>query len=483
MDTNILTALGAGSGIDVKSLVSQLVAVEKAPRQQLLDARTTSADARISALSSFRSSLDALISALGTRISSGALSGIPAVSDMSAIGLKVEPGALVDRQTVEISQLARAQSLSSAPVADASAPVGQGTLTIRFGAVAGADVPTGFTPGTIADLVVTIGPGDDSLTGLKNAINDAAAISGAPVQAQIITDVSGSRLVLRGQSGEESGFIVETSGDAALAQYGFDPNVAGGLTRNQTALDAIVSLDGVSVRRPSNTIDDLIEGATLSLYKAQPGTSLIIEAQHDPAEITDTVTSLVAALNQVVGVGKELTAGATSTASAGALASDSATRRAMASLGQLGSQPLLAADGTAPTRLIDIGVSITRDGTFTVDSAALSKALAKDPGRVAALVSEVGRPPKNGNTGGMLSQISSTFAVVVDGANGNKSALQTEKDDIARAQAKLDAYIAAYQTRMTTQFTALDQAVGKYKSIQAFMQQQIDLWTNKDSNN
>ena len=191
---NILTSLSAGSGIDVKALTEQLVAAEKAPRSELLDARQARVDARISALGQFRSALDALVGALGTRIGSGALSGIPAVSDTSVLSMTVDPGAVVQRQQLEVRSLARGQTLASAP-RDAAAPVGLGTLTFRFGAVAGSDAATGFVAGVQDDLVVTVAEGDNSLEGLRNAINDAAAVAGAPLQAQIVSDTNGARLL------------------------------------------------------------------------------------------------------------------------------------------------------------------------------------------------------------------------------------------------------------------------------------------------
>jgi flagellar hook-associated protein 2 len=480
--TNILSALNAGSGIDTKQLVSDLVAAERAPRQKLLDDRSATVEARISALGTFRSSLDALVSALDTRVRSGSLSGVAAVSDPSAIGLTVDPGRTVDRQSIQINQLARAQSLSSVPIADAAAPVGQGSLTLRFGTVAGTDAVTGFVAGSIPDLVVTIGPGEDSLTGLKNAINDAAARASAPIQAQIISDASGSRLVLRGQSGEASGFTIDTSGDPALEAFAFNQSLPGGMTRNQTALDAEIMVEGLAVRRPGNTIGDLIEGATLSLFKAQPGTVLTIEAAHNPADMSDAVNGFASALNELVSLGRSLTAAATSTSSAGALASDSATRNALNALMQIGTRQIIAPAGTAPSTLSQIGLQVQRDGRFSVDAATLSRAIDQHPDAVQQIMTELVRKPTLGNAGGALQQISATFDVVLDGAAGSKTALQAERDAIAADRVRLESTMTSYQNRLTTQFSALDTSVNAYKSIQSFLKQQIDLWTQSGKN-
>src|SRR3546814_18046321 len=64
VSSSILTALGAGSGIDTASLVSSLVSATKEPRQAAITNRQTLNSARISALASASSSLDPFAAAL-----------------------------------------------------------------------------------------------------------------------------------------------------------------------------------------------------------------------------------------------------------------------------------------------------------------------------------------------------------------------------------------------------------------------------------
>jgi flagellar hook-associated protein 2 len=476
---NILTSLSAGSGIDVKALTEQLVAAEKAPRQKLLDARSERVEARISALGQFRTALDALVSALDTRLNSGALSGIPAVSDTSVLTFAVNPGTTVPRQSLEVRQLARGQTLASAPVSDAAAPVGQGTLTIRFGSVAGSTDAGAFQPSALAALVVAIGPGDDSLTGLKNAINDAAAVANAPVQAQIVSDATGARLMLRGSLGEAAGFTVETAGDAGLEAFRFGEGVAGGLSRTQSATDALVAIDGVELRRPANAISDLIPGARLSLARAAPGQLVTIEAVRDSAELAQSVRDVSGALNELAALGRQLSSG--STGNVGALTADGATRRALQQMMNLTSTALVPAAGNAPTRLADIGLTLDRDGNFTVDETRLSRAVADHPAAVEALVTAVNAKAGSGKAAGPLRLLAESFRLAAAGSAGQPTALQLEKAAVARDQAALDSRIQRATDAYTRQFTALDLAVGKSRAMQSYLQQQIDLWTKSNN--
>ncbi len=475
----IINTLGAGSGLDVQSLVSQLAAAERAPRQSLLDARQARVDARISALGQYRAALDSLVGALDSRVASGVLGGIPTISDPSILTMRVDPGAIIPRQTLEVKQLARAQTLSSTPIADAAAAVGQGTLTISFGKVAGATVAEGFVAGGLADLVVTIGPDQDSLTGLKNAINDAAALSGAPLQAQIVSDADGSRLLLRGSSGEASGFTVTSAGDPSLQAFDFNQSVPGGLDRTLTALDAEVAIDGVTLKRPSNAINDLIPGARLALAKAQPGTLVTLEANRDDTELTVAVADIASAFNELAALGRSLTAGGGATGSAGALVSDGATRRAVAGLAQLLGKPLVPVEGSAPTTLSQLGLSITREGAFTIDVDRLEAAVRDHPASVEKIVTALNARGTILSPAGPLRQLADSFRAAAQGSAGQPTALQREASEISRQREALDLKINRYRETMTRQFAALDRAVGQSRATQSFLTQQIDIWSRR----
>jgi len=478
---NILTSLNAGSGIDVRSLVTNLVQAERAPRQALLDNRQARVESRISAMGQFRSALDALVGALASRISSGALSGIPSVSRPDILSFSVDPGATVQRQQLEVRQLARTQTLASQPLADAAAPVGQGTLTFRFGSVAGATDATGFTPGSIADLTVVVGPEDDSLTGLRNAINDAAAVAGAPVQAQIVSDVLGSRLLLRGSFGDASGFVTEASGDPALSAFAFGQGVTGGLSRTQSAADSIVALAGLELRRPANIVNDLVPGARISLARAEAGAVVSIGAEREPRELSQSVRDLAGALNELSSLGRQLAAGSNGTGSSGALVSDSSTRRALQGLSSITAQQLVPLNGLAPTRLSDIGLTLDRNGNFIVDEARLSRAVNEHPATVEQIYTALNRAATIATPGGPLRQIAAQFAVAAQGSPGQQTALQRESIAITRERDLLDARTQRAQENYTRQFTALDRAVGQSRALQEFLTQQIDLWTNRSN--
>jgi flagellar hook-associated protein 2 len=478
---SVIQSLNAGSGIDVRGLTDSLVAAEREPRAKLLDDRSARVEARISAMAQFRGGLDGVVNALEGRIRSGSLSGIPAVSDPSVLGLQVAAGRTIARQQIEVRGLAQGQTLASAPITDAAAAVGQGTLTIRFGSVAGTAAATGFTPGTGAALTVTIGPDRDSLTGLRDAIIDAAAQAGVAFDARILSDSAGARLQLRGALGEAQGFVVETSGSVELERFAFGVGSAG-LERAQAATDARIAVDGLELKRPSNRVTDLVAGATLELRKAAPGQLVTIEAVRDPAELAQAVRDLAQTLNELVGFGRTLSAGAGAGGSAGALVADGTTRRVLQQLGSLSSRQLVPANGTAPTRLSELGLSVDRTGVFRVDEAVLARATTDRPEAAEALLTALNVRSSFTTPPGPLRQMAELFRTAAVGAPGQPTALAREQAAIARDRAALDARVESLRDSYTRQFTRLDIAVGQSRQLRTYLQQQIDLWTGRNSN-
>lgn len=477
---NIVNSLNAGSGIDVKALADSLVAAERDPRVEQLDARQARVDARISALAQFRSGLDGVVSALETRIRSGALSGIASVSDPSVLGLTINPGTTVRRQQIEVRALAQSQTLSSAAIADPTAPVGQGTLTFRFGTVGGTGPASAFTAGTAPNLSVTIGPDRDSLSGLRDAINDAAAAAGVAIEARILSDTFGARLQIRGASGEASGFVIESSGDPLLSRFAFGVGITGGLDRSQAATDARIAVDGLELRRATNRITDLVPGATITLTKAAPGQPVTIEAQRDTNELGQAVRDIAQALNELRAFGRELSASGVGGGSVGALVSDSTTRRVLQRLGGLTSEALVPADGTKPTRLADLGLSIDRTGTFIIDETRLARVVSEQPAAVETLVTALTARGSATVPAGPLRQMAQQFRDVAEGRPGQPSALQREARAISNERTLLEARMERLRDTYTRQFTELDRAVGQSRQLRTYLQQQIDLWTNRN---
>lgn len=456
MVTSIAASLGAGSGIDIPKLVDDLANASREPKVSRITELTKQNQARISALGLARSNLDGFADSLEQLIADGSLSSTPTVSDESVLSATARAGLNADSfsATVVVNSLARSQTSYSGVVADPKAAIGAGTLTLSAG-------------GT--NYAITIGSANDSLEGLATAIN----ASGSGVTATIVSDTGGSRLVLKGQSGEANAFTL-------TADAGADPGLTafsdgGGLTLGQSATNANFTIDGVAYSRASNIIDNIVPGISLTLKKAAPGQPIDIGASRPLEAIRQTVTDFVAVYNQLK---KSLSD------AIGQTGSGSTLRALERELTDLVGKSLTSGSGIS--KLSDIGLYVNKDGLLAVDNSKLEKALSTDAGAVEALFN-----PRRDAThttitdpgiAGVLDAIRDS-AVATNGAIGQVSKTLDEKSkSLADQLSKVEEREDAYRKRLDKKYSALDVRLNALKATQTYLQQQIALWNNSNSN-
>ncbi|PSJ39686.1 flagellar filament capping protein FliD [Allosphingosinicella deserti] len=368
MVSSISYSLGIGSGIDIKSLVDSLAEADRGPKEALIKRREEANAAKISALAEASSAIDSFAGALSGLISGGTLFTQPSVSDSSLVGATALPGARLTNLAadLEVVQLAKAQTIQSAQLAGEAAPVGQGDLTLVTAA---------------GSFVVTIDASNDSLTGLAAAING----KNAGVTASVITDGTSARLVLKGATGAAQAFTLGVPAGTAngLDRFAFGGSATGGMTAAQAAQDAIVRLDGVEVRRPSNSIKDLVPDVQLDLKRALPGATVTLGITRPGAAIEQGVADFVSAFNELNTLLAKATAAGGEGSDTGALRGDVSIRELQRRLKELPSMRL-ASQGGIHT-LAEIGVATNRDGSLSLNSVRLKAALITDPAGVEAL--------------------------------------------------------------------------------------------------
>jgi flagellar hook-associated protein 2 len=232
-----ISALGIGSGLDLGGLVDQLVAAERQPQEQRLNRREADLQAQISAFGSIRGGLSALETVLGKLVA--LQQGRTATSSDSArLAVTARSEATTGSYSIQVNRLATAQSLASSPVADADTPLGTGTLTVQVG--------------TGPAAAIEINAENNSLRGIRDAINAADA----GVQATIVNDGVGARLVLSAaQTGAGQAISITVSGDPAeVGELG--SLATANLTETVAGQDAEVVLNGLTVTNPSNSLDE-----------------------------------------------------------------------------------------------------------------------------------------------------------------------------------------------------------------------------------
>ena len=455
MVNSIINSLGFGSGIDTKQLVTDLSAASREPKVARINTLTQANQTRISALSQARSDLDGFADSLGQMVSDGTLRSTPTVSDDSVLGATARAGLYADSfaATVVVNQLARAQSSYSGIVADRTAAIGTGTMTLTVGTVA---------------TTITIDSTNNSLDGLASAINN----SGGGVTASIIADEGGHRMILKGPSGASNAFTFAADAGADPGLSAFAYGAGGGMTLGQSAANAEFTIDGVAFSRASNIVDDVVPGMSLTLKKAAPGQPVDIGASRPLETIKQTVGDFVAVYNQLK----------TSLSSAAGLSgSTSALRELERELSALIRQ-VVSSHGTI-NKLSDIGVSTTKDGLLAVDGAKLDKVLATDAGAVEALFNprrDGGRTQTSDPGIAFALDAIRDKAVANDGVIGRVTkSLNDRKETLAEQLETIEMREDAYRVRLEKQYGSLDARLAAIKATQTYLDQQIKLWTNQ----
>ncbi len=476
-NASIVQTLGSGSGIDTTALVQGLVDAQFAARNAALTRREETLTAQISAAATHKSNITTFATALSTLSRSGNLATQPTSSNTGILNVSRLAGASLTNLSaqVEVRQLAAAQTAATTPVADKSAAVGRGTLTLTFGTATVANgAMTGFTAGAGTPVNIAIGANNSSLEGIAAAINAA----NAGVSASILTDSAGSRLVVKGATGEARAFTLtatETPGHEGLAALNIGMG-ATGTTIGSAAADAIVAIDGVALKRDSNTISDLVPGVKLELASAQPGTLVNIGKTLPTNSLMQAVQDFVDTYNEVYSALRTDLDPVT-----GALRQDLAAKTLKRQLQQLTLTPITSGTSDVPTTLSQIGVKTNRDGSLSLDSAALTKALVNHPGQIEKMFAQPGGPATTGNgLSAALDAIATAASSTIRGLGASEVNYTRAKTEVVEDRTEALEKADALRTRMTRQFAGMDARVAAYKSTMTFLENQVKAWNSQD---
>jgi len=483
-----ISSAGLGSGLDVKSIISSLMAVESQPLQLLQDAAGT-VSTEISAVGQIQSLNSALSDKAHALMSTSLWTQTTSTTSDATVATADTSGgtAAAGDYSVSVQQMALGQTVTSSVAAGNS--LTPGTLTIQLGTYAtdSATPPnTTFTNASSAPVSITIGDADTSLSAIRDKINQADA----GVSASIITDASGARLSLRSTTtGAVNGFKItaaETTDDGnpatGLSALNFDASTGATnsqLTLNQYAQDAQATVNGIAVSSSTNQLSNISDGLSITLLK-KSDTPIDITVSDDTASMQKAITDFVAAYSQLQSyISLETKYDPSTPVQAGTSRSDSPLTGDASVIGyQNQLRAIVNTTSTTSTmfsRLSDIGIAVQTDGTLAVGSATKLSSALLHPDELSKLFTTYGTT--NENTG-----IAVRFAKTADNANGVGGSLYSRADglrgELSRNQQQQDdmqTHLDATQARLTAQYQALDTTMSKMNALSSYVSQQISV--------
>jgi len=464
-----ISSTGVGSGLDVQSIVSQLVAIERRPLVAL-QTTATKYQTQLSVYGKIKSQVSALGDAAAVLASNSGWNAQKATSsNAAAVSVTAGSTAVSTAMSVKVLQLAQVQAVTSTGVTAGSAVGATGTLSIQLGTWTGG----AFAAGSTAAASVTVSA-TDSVSVIAAAINSA----NAGVTASVLNDGTSERLVVRSTStGAASGFsITPTGGNAALSAYGFTDSTvtapsSSGMFMGQSGQDASLEVNGVALTSSTNAMTNVMPGVSLQLL--QTTTSAVdISVTQDPDAVQKNIQTFVDAYNALNQTIADATKYVAATKTGGPLQGDSTTLGLQTAL-----RSMLASNSTGSSfsNLSEIGLERQKDGSLTINATKLNAAKLDMTNLQKLFTTNNSDASTNGF--GLKVRDFARGMVAFDGGVSNKSAaIQGAIDRNSDDQDRVEARATSVEAQLLKQYSALDSQMGQWNALSSYMSSQISQW-------
>ena len=408
-ETEILSKIGVGSGLDTTALIKALVDADSAAETSQLEKDEEKTNAKISALGTLKANLkqfNSIIKSIQTSESSGFVgnSSNTATATLTASGDAA--GADID-SSLTVTTLASSHTLTGPAYSATTSTVGAGSISIAFGTWS-ADPTSGGGQSHTANSQSTISVNTTSSTTLKDLrdlINNAATDSDSDgekdVLASIIYDGTNYMLMLKSESGASNEMKVTASSDLANTISGVSYNynaTTSNMTQRVSGINSAFTVDGISMTRSSNEIKDLFDGFTLDLL-ATNSSAIRVSSQVDLTKIKALMNDYVLTYNEVMSLIDSLTtSGDTALGGdneAGALNGNSLLMSIKSQLRGLSTKSIGGYEG-GPYFLSQMGIKTERDGSLTLNKSDLEESFDFNPEMVHAFFSDQLKTDTNG---------------------------------------------------------------------------------------
>lgn len=442
-----ISSLGIGSGLDLNGLLDQLNAAER-KKLEPIKMQQKNHQAKISAYGKLQSALTKLQEAAAKlndpkffqNVSSNVVgSGVKAAAKSDA-----PPG----RYSINVEQLATAQSIVANGVESRTAQLGAGQVTLTLG------------NGTTKEI--SIDPAKSSLEDIRKAIND----SKSGVTATIVNDGSGTphRLVLTSnKTGTEAAVTAEFSG-ALADRLGAVADVT------VSAQNASLTVNGIVITSQTNQVEGAIQGVTLELEeKTKEDSSVTVVVERNTLAIREGISGFVKAYNDLRKTIGELTSFNADTGAAGELLGDGALRTVESRLRGV----LSGGVGQGELRMLsDIGITLQRDGTLKLDEEKMSGLVAANPQALANFFAGENKAGGlSGKLGETLDQVLRDRGLLDNAKRGLESRITGLKDRHERMERSIEQTIQRYRV----QFGQLDAMIANMNQVSDYLFQQFDI--------
>ena len=375
---DILSKLNVGSGMNTSDIISSLVEAERAPALDRIEKNETATKSKISSYGILKSDIQDFRDIVRTIESSNAASHIGSSSNTTVANFSTTgtTGSENIDASLVVSSLANTHTLATGAYANSGSTVGAGSLVIDFGTWSTTSSANDtFNANSNSAITVTTSA-STTLTQLRDSINNATDHA----EASILYNGTGYVLVIKGESGASNEVRVTPGGGSStelINNFSYTTSTKK-LTQTVDGTDASFTVDGISMTRSSNTINDLYKGYTLEL-EATSSSAINISSTQNLSNITTLLNSFIDAYNAIYLNISDMTGAAFSdTESTGPLAGDSLARSIQRELRSFSTKSISGYEG-GPYSLSLLGIQTNRDGSLALNTNLLKNSFEANP--------------------------------------------------------------------------------------------------------
>jgi len=448
-----ISSAGIGSGIDINSLVQQLVESEGSNKSNRINLKEAEYQADISAFGSLKGALSIFQKAVqGLQDAADFQNRSATSSSTDVFTASADETADFSQYGIEVVQLAQANKLiTQAGFADTDV-VGSGTLTLTQGA---------------GSFSIDVGA-TDTLTDIRDAINAAEDNTGVGAAVINVDD---------GLGGTEQKLVFtsnDTGLDKAITVSGTDDDVNGlSLTRlfsasldePAAALNGQIKVDNQLISSQNDTFSEVIDGITINAVAVGAGETLSVAQDKDAVELK--VNAFIANYNGLAETISKLGAYDDTSKVGGILLGDSTLRSVQDTIRREISASVSGLTGAFST-LAELGVTTDEDGLLSLDDDKFTTALASNFDDVGTLFA---------SDNGLATRLDSLIDGYI-GSNGlinsRTEGIQNSIVDLGDQRDLLNRRLASLESRLLGQFTAMDILVSTLNNQSSFLTQQLE---------
>jgi len=438
----------SGQGIDVSSVVSQIISSESGPisvwqgQETAIASQNGELDGINNDLTNLQTAITALADPAGAFTDQTATTSQPAVVTASA-----DSSAVAGTHQIVVTSLATTGTLYTNPIA-----AGADSSFLASGQITGdIQIQVGGVSGTTYDVPITQGS-NDTLNTLASYINTQISTNNWGFTASVVSDTSGSRLALQSQSSGSTGALAITNNNNTSLI--FDTPEGG--------TNAALTIDGVPFSSTTDTVTGAIQGVTLSLIGASPGNTVQLTVAPDTSQVSSAVSNFISAYNTLVSdINAQYAVDPTGATPAPPLESDISLRSVQSSI--LSDAAYSITGNSGYVNLETLGINTANDGTLSLGTSAtgesLTQILASNPSAVQNFF-------QNASGTGFANNFNTDLTNLTDPTagplNAELAANNAENTDLTTSVSNLQTQLAAQTTALTSEYDNVNASLQAY---------------------